>query len=121
MFTGLNPSTFLFHPVPFKKYRIIKALIEEPWIVAVNIDAMHYAPEAKNKEIAKGNHLVRMQAQNVLNTKTNVLQINISIIEYVKVRTHTKWRHQLQSKWRGPIKVEEAKANLFFVLEDINN
>lgn len=63
----------------------------------------------------------RTRMQKIHNARTNVLLLNICVRDYVMTRWHARKRHNLQTKWRSPVRVKKAKSSLEFVLEDSIN
>lgn len=47
-----------------------------------------------------------------------LLLLNIDVGEYLMVRTPAKPKHELQSKWHGPMLPRQSKSNLVFVVEE---
>lgn len=50
-----------------------------------------------------------------------MLRLQINIGRYVMLREISKHRHKLQSEWKGPMRITEAKNDHDFLLEDINS
>lgn len=121
VFTGLKASPLIIRPLPLRKYMSVKALDEARTMQVINIDRFHQALENIHKEVSDNNTANRSRALKWHNAKTNVTPLNINIGDYVMIRTHAHRNHKLESKWRGPMLVVEAKSTLVFVVKDINN
>lgn len=63
----------------------------------------------------------RTRAQRQHNAEANAQPLNVSIGNYVMVRTDAKHEHKLQAQWHGSILIKEAKSNLVFIAEDLIN
>lgn len=121
VFSGLKPPSLIVRPLPMRTYRDMETLNAARCQSILNINDVHQALEVMHKEVFKRNQTRRTRAQLIHNAKTNVLPLNIDIGDYVMVRVSVKGNHKLQSKWKGPMRVIEARSDLVFVLEDIND
>lgn len=53
--------------------------------------------------------------------KTSVLSLNIDVGDYVMLRTGKKCKQEIQSKWKGPMWVVQAKCDLVSDFEHVSD
>lgn len=75
-----------------------------------NIEMLRAGLEEKNKDILDNNQLRRLRTQCIHNGEANTMPMNIAVGDYVIVRTHANRQQKLYSRWRGPIRVKEARS-----------
>lgn len=121
VFNGLKRSIMIIHPVPLRPYREMKTLNNADITAVTETVILHDFLDRMRKAVAANNMLCHIRAQRVHNSKTNVTPLNAIVVDYVKIRTHTKREHTLQSKWRGQMLVKEAKFKLVLVVEDLSD
>lgn len=118
--SGLQQPAMAILPLPLRTYyRDLRTIDEKRWKEIMNIGSVHHVLEQMRKEINGYNRSRQTRAHKIHNMRINVLRLNIDKGDYVMGRTRSKRNQHLQTKWRGPMRVKEAKTNLVFVLEDI--
>lgn len=98
-----------------------EAIDAERCQIIMNIEEVHQALGMMHKEVSEGNRSRCRLAQIIHNANSNVLSLNIDVGGYVMVRVCTKGNHKLQSKWKKPMRVIDAKNDLLSVLENLND
>lgn len=121
VFSRLKPSSLIIRSLPTRTYRDLKAIAEERFRSIVNIEKVHRALERMHKDVAERNCTRSPRPQIIHDEKINVFSLNIGVGDYVMVRTSSKRNQKLQEKWKGPMRVVEAKNDLLFVLENLND
>lgn len=121
VFTGLRPSPLLVRLTPLRKYKDLRAIDEARTAEIINFSGLHEVLVKVHKEESNNNMVNRSRALRCHNAKTNVTPLNINVGDHLMIRTHAQRDHKLQSKWRGPMLVNEAKSALVFTVEDLSN
>lgn len=121
VFICLKAEPLLVRSSPLRMYRNAHGTDEARIATISDIEALHNALENVYKEVSKRNRMNRTRAQKWQNAKTNVLPLNITVGDYVMIRTHAKREHKLQFRWRGPMLVKDAKSSLVFIVQDLVN
>lgn len=119
VFTRLKPFPFLIRPTPLQKCKSTKALDEAHVKELTFTTALHEVLVRTCKDVAESNATRRMREQKIHNTGKNVLLLNATIGGYVMIRAHARKEHKLQTKWRALTRLQEAKPQLKFVVEDL--
>lgn len=113
VFLEMRRSPWKALPEPFRKHKQPKSIhIKLCRQIFTNIESIRFTIERIHREILEGDNKQRTLAQKVYNARTSVLSINISIGDYVMVRTHAKRNRKLQATWRGPMMDISSESNL---------
>lgn len=118
--TILSPLPLLLRPMPFRKYRPTKTLDLEKVKTIFDIGNLQERLQENHKDVSNRNDRLPTQTQQVHNSRTKVIPLNINIGDFVTVRVGAKRIHKLENKWKGHIGVVETKSVLIFVIEDVN-
>lgn len=86
----------------------------------ISLEKAHDALQSMHKAICNRNGRRSFRAQQIYNVRPNVLPISIEIRDCVMIRTYAKQNYKLQSLWRGPIKVIDAKSGFVSIVKDTN-
>lgn len=121
VFTDLKAPPLLIRPLPLKKYKDVRALNEAVTAEFININKVHAMLESVHKEVKGSSMANRAHALKWHNAKTNRVALNITVGDYVIVRTDAHRNRKLQFKWCRAMLVKQAKFSLVFIVEDMMN
>lgn len=86
----LRPSLMVIPPLPFCTYWNLKAIEEEHCKSIMSLRDMHCALESMHTEIMEGKCARCTRVQMINNARNNVLPLDITMGDYVRVRSDCK-------------------------------
>lgn len=105
--------------MPLRTYRTLQGIDKEGLLSVMGVGKLQVSFEAIHEELSSRNEQMHTKAQQLHNARTNVLPVNIVVGDFLMVRVNAKQGHKPQMKWKGPMRVVEAKSHFLFVLEGI--
>lgn len=119
VFLELEPFPVIIRPLPLRRYHDMTILSDGQFKKVINLGMMQKALEKMHSEVGLRKVKRRARVQLIQNAETNVSPLNIEVKDHVFIRTHSLGNHKLQTKWKGPMRVVEAKPGLVFILKII--
>lgn len=121
VFIGLKASPLLIHRSALRRYKVVRAIAEARTAEIININRLHETLEILQNEVEGKSMEDRTRAMKRHNAKSNLILLNITMGDYVMIRTHVHRDYKRQYKWCGPMLVKQAKSSLVFIVEDLFN
>lgn len=95
VFLGLKPSPRNARPTSMRTYKDVSGIRGKRCRRITDLGRSPEVLRQMHKEVCNDNNRRRSRAQQIHNTRTNVLPISIEIGDYVMIRSHAKRNHKL--------------------------
>lgn len=104
-----------------RKNKDMKTIIEARTAKIIRIHKYHESLTNLYNEVEGSSMADQTHALKRHTTKTNVIQLNITVRDYVVTNTHKHRNHKLKFKCHGPMSLKQAKSSLVFIVVDLMN